>query len=73
MMALSHKDMKEKPIIWLQDKIKAPPFSEEAKKQAGYLIFELQIGTKLEMPISRPMPSIGRNCHELRIHDKNIF
>jgi len=32
MMALSHKDMKEKPIIWLQDKIKAPPFSEEAKK-----------------------------------------
>ncbi len=30
----------------------------------------LQKGEKLSMPHSRPMPSIGRNCHELRIRDK---
>jgi phage-related protein len=24
------------------------------------------------MPHSRPMPSIGRNCHELRIGDANV-
>lgn len=22
------------------------------------------------MPVSRPMPAIGKNCHELRISDK---
>jgi len=30
----------------------------------------LQKGEKLSMPHSRPLPSIGRNCHELRIRDK---
>ena len=24
------------------------------------------------LPQSRPMPSIGRRCHELRINDKNL-
>jgi len=32
----------------------------------------LQEGENLSMPDSRPMPSIGRNCHELRIVDQNI-
>ena len=26
----------------------------------------------IDMPDSRPMPSIGKNCHELRVNDKNI-
>jgi len=25
----------------------------------------------IEMPDSRPIPSIGKNCHELRVNDKN--
>ncbi len=29
----------------------------------------LQSGTLVAMPHSRPMPSIGRSCHELRITD----
>ncbi len=33
------------------------------------MIRKLQQGLKLEMPHSRPMPSIGRRCHELRIND----
>ncbi|HIK32582.1 MAG TPA: type II toxin-antitoxin system RelE/ParE family toxin, partial [Oscillatoriales cyanobacterium M59_W2019_021] len=29
----------------------------------------LQQGENLELPHSRPMPSIGAHCHELRIRD----
>lgn len=29
----------------------------------------LQMGEHLHMPKSRPMPSIGARCHELRIND----
>jgi phage-related protein len=31
----------------------------------------LQQGEKLSMPQSRPMPSIGRRCHELRVRDED--
>lgn len=31
----------------------------------------LQEGESLGMPHSRPMPSIGAGCHELRIRDEN--
>jgi phage-related protein len=34
------------------------------------LLRRLQNGDKLGMPHSRPMPSIGRRCHELRINDE---
>lgn len=33
------------------------------------MLRRLQQGDKLGMPHSRPMPSIGRHCHELRIVD----
>jgi len=39
--------------------------------KAGFLLRRLQKGNLLEMPDSRPMPSIGKNCHELRINDQN--
>lgn len=32
---------------------------------------KLQQGELLDMPISRPMPGIGKRCHELRINDKD--
>lgn len=31
----------------------------------------LQAGEKLSLPHSRPMPSIGKRCHELRITDSD--
>src|SRR4051794_6060037 len=37
--------------------------------QAGMLLRRLQRGERLSMPASRPMPIIGRRCHELRIRD----
>ena len=59
-----------KPIVWLHGEVKTPPFSSQARIKAGFLLRRLQRGELLEMPVSRPMPSIGKNCHELRISDK---
>lgn len=59
-------------MAWLRGEIKTPPFSSEARFEVGLLLRLLQKGHRLKMPQSRPMPSIGKNCHELRItdHDK---
>ena len=58
-----------KPLVWLRGEIKTPPFSAEARLEAGVLLRRLQDGDKLSMPASRAMPSIGPRCHELRITD----
>lgn len=57
-------------LVWLWSEIKTPPFSAEARREAGLLLRRLQRGEKLSMPQSRPMPSIGRRCHELRVPDE---
>jgi phage-related protein len=61
--------MVDKDIVWLHGEVKTPPFSTEARVEAGYLLRLLQSGIKLTMPHSRPMPNIGTRCHELRIID----
>lgn len=43
--------------------------STNARIEAGFLLRKLQNGETLSMPHSRPMPSIGPSCHELRIKD----
>ncbi len=63
---------KDKPLVWLHGHIKTPPMSQQARMEAGYLLRLLQRGDKLSMPHSRPMPSIGRRCHELRVIDANV-
>ena len=60
----------DKPLVWLEGQIKTPPFSQAARLEAGYLLRKLQQGETLGMPHSRPMPSIGSRCHELRITDE---
>ena len=62
---------KEKPLVWLHGEIKTPPLSTTARIEAGYLLRQLQNGTILSLPHSRPMPVIGKQCHELRINDEN--
>ena len=59
----------DKPLVWLRGEVKTPPFSAAARLEAGSLLRRLQGGEKLGMPHSRPMPSIGRRCHELRVVD----
>ncbi len=39
--------------------------------EAGVLLRRLQNGESLGMPHSRPMPSIGGKCHELRVRDES--
>ena len=60
---------KHKPLVWLHGKVKTPPFSKGARIEAGYLLRRLQRGDSLGMPHSRPMPTVGPRCHELRITD----
>jgi phage-related protein len=62
-------ETEERELVWLGSEIKTPPFSAEARREAGLLLRRLQRGEKLSMPQSRPMPSIGRGCHELRVPD----
>ena len=62
----------DKPLVWLHSEVKTPPFSKAARLEAGFLLRKLQLGEILSMPHSRPMPSIGPNCHELRIDDRNV-
>jgi phage-related protein len=60
---------KDKPLAWLHGEVKTPPFSKAARLEAGFLLRRLQRGESQSMPQSRPMPSIGARCHELRIID----
>lgn len=59
-----------KPLVWLRGEVKTPPFSQAARLEAGYLLRVLQQGESLGLPHSRPMPTIGPRCHELRINDE---
>lgn len=60
----------DKPLVWLKGEVKTPPFSAEARLEAGVLLRRLQKGELLSLPHSRPMPAVGPRCHELRINDK---
>ena len=44
-------------------------FPEDVRREFGKVIFDLQKGEKLSMPLSRPMPSVARGVEELRIKD----
>jgi phage-related protein len=59
-----------KPIVWLHGEVKTPPFSRAARIEAGFLLRHLQNGDLLSLPASRPLPDVGRNCHELRVIDR---
>jgi phage-related protein len=61
----------DKPVVWLHGQVKTPPFSPAARLEAGIFLCRLQGGETIGLPHSRPMPSIGANCHALRITDRN--
>lgn len=63
--------LENKPLVWLKGAVKTPPFGEQARIEAGFLLRRLQQGEVLSLPHSRPMPAIGAQCHELRINDRN--
>lgn len=61
----------DREVVWMHGEIRTPPFSEEARIEAGFLLRRLQSGESLSMPHSRPIPSLGSRCHELRINDED--
>ena len=61
----------EKPLVWLHGEVKTPPLSSAARIESGYLLRLVQMGERFSLPQSRPMPSIGSGCHELRVNDAN--
>ena len=63
---------RDKPLVWLRGEIKTPPFGPMARLEAGFLLRRLQRGESLGLPQSRPMPSVGTGCHELRIIDATL-
>ena len=65
-------NVNDKPLVWLHGEVKSPPFSRPARLEAGFLLRKLQRGDMLSMPHARPMPSIGPQCHELRVHDELV-
>jgi phage-related protein len=57
--------------VWLHGEVKTPPFGLAARIEVGFLLRQLQQGENLGLPHSRPMPSIGSHCHELRVRDRD--
>ena len=62
--------MADKPLVWLHGEVRTPPFSREARLEAGYALRQLQHGRSLGLPHARPMPTIGPRCHELRVREE---
>jgi phage-related protein len=60
-----------KEMVWLDGTPKTPPVPSEIRIEAGCLFKMVQVGIKLSPPKSKPMPNIGKNCHELRINGKD--
>lgn len=60
---------RDRPLVWLRGEVKSPPLSSATRVETGVLLRRLQGGEMLSMPHSRPMPSIGPRCHELRVND----
>jgi len=61
-----------KDVVFLGGRIKSPPFSGQARLEAGHLLERLQRGEDLSLPHSRPLPSLGARCHELRVNDEDV-
>ena len=59
-----------RPLVWLHDEVSTPPFSSEARVEAGYLLRRLQQGDSLGLPHSPPLPAVGPRCHEFRVRDR---
>ena len=46
-------------------------FPENVRREFGKVIFDLQKGNSLSMPLSRAMPSIASGVEELRVRDRS--
>ena len=54
------------------EEVTSPPVRASARAEIAELLLAIQEGLFIPMPSSRPMPNIGRGCHELRVGDENV-
>jgi phage-related protein len=47
-------------------------FPEDVRREFGKVIFDLQKGEKLSMPLSPPMASLATGVEELRVKDRSV-
>ena len=52
----------DRPLVWLHGEIRSPPFSTDARVEAGELLRRLQRRENLALPHSRPMPIVETGC-----------
>ncbi len=45
-------------------------FPSDVREELTDALAQLEAGQRLSMPLSRPMPSIGKGVHELRFRDR---
>jgi len=60
----------EKPLRWMLGTLRTPPVGTAARIEAGVLLRRIQRGESFQWPRSRPMPTVGRRVHELRVEDR---
>jgi phage-related protein len=58
-----------KPVVWLHEEIKTPPFTADGRQEAGMLLRLLQEGERLGMPQAELLPDVGPRCGALRVRD----
>ena len=58
------------PLAWLRGEVRSSPFTDDARREAGFPPRMRQRGEKLPTTHSRPMYDIGRRCHEPRVQDE---
>jgi phage-related protein len=58
-----------KPLVWLRGEVKTPPFSSEARQEAGMLLRLLQEGETVGMPHAEALSDVGPRCGALRVRD----
>ena len=60
-----------KDLVLAGGVLQTPPMPIDARRETGFLLRLLQDGQKISMPMSRPMPTVGHGCHELRVQAEN--
>jgi phage-related protein len=57
-----------KQVTWLHGEIKSPPFSDEARPEAGHLLRQLQDGKPVKFPQVEPLAkTLGPRCEAIRV------
>jgi hypothetical protein len=58
-----------KALCWLTTPLGTAPISAPGRWHAGYLLRKMQRGVRLWRTESRPVPNVGKNCHEVQVRD----